>query len=475
MCDVSASDHPSPPAERILCVTGRLAETLVEQVISQVNATCGPQLEVQVVGISVAALMHVDWLLRKLHIDQRYDRVIVPGWCQGDLQKLASHFGMPFERGPREIQELPVWLKRGKLPPVDLSIFDISILAEINHAPQLPLDQLIAISESLVAQGADLIDLGCIPGSDWSDVSTAVRELRARGIRVSIDSFSQLEVESAVAAGAELVLSCNSTNLDWARRLPAEVVAIPDDPRQLESLWSTVEELERAGARYRLDPILEPIGFGFAASLARYFETRRRLPDCAMMMGVGNLTEMTAVDSAGVNLLLAAICQELHIHSVLTTEVINWARTSVREFDVARRIARHAVTARTVPKHWTTDLVQLRDPRLTVLGQPVLDEMAREIKDPNFRIFVERGQIHVLNRDGYWTGTDPHVLFSQFSAAGTPLDAAHAFYLGHELAKASIALTLGKQYEQDLALRWGMLTVHESTRHERAAAQEAGQ
>lgn len=41
------------------------------------------------------------------------------------------------------------------------------------------------------------------------------------------------------------------------------------------------------------------------------------------------------------------------------------------------------------------------------------------------------------------------------------MDASHAFYLGYELAKAVTALTLGKNYEQDRALRWGFLTVPE--------------
>ncbi len=41
------------------------------------------------------------------------------------------------------------------------------------------------------------------------------------------------------------------------------------------------------------------------------------------------------------------------------------------------------------------------------------------------------------------------------------LDAAHAFYLGYEMAKAVTALTLGKNYVQDQALRWGFLGVPE--------------
>ena len=35
-------------------------------------------------------------------------------------------------------------------------------------------------------------------------------------------------------------------------------------------------------------------------------------------------------------------------------------------------------------------------------------------------------------------------------------DAAHAFYMGVELARAEIACQLGKRYVQDEALRWGV-------------------
>src|SRR6185312_6454900 len=119
--------------------------------------------------------------------------------------------------------------------------------------------------------------------------------------------------------------------------------------------------LTRLGVAFRIDPILEPIGFGFAASLGRFLEVRRRYPAAALMMGVGNLTELTDVDSAGVNTLLTGFCQELAVGSVLTTAVINWARSSVRELDLARRLCYHAVHRRTLPKHVEPRLVLLRD------------------------------------------------------------------------------------------------------------------
>lgn len=185
------------------------------------------------------------------------------------------------------------------------------------------------------------------------------------------------------------------------------------------------------------------------------------------MMGVGNISEMAEVDSAGVNLLLAAICQELGIHSVLTTEVINWARTSVREFDLARRLVKHAIDNRTLAKHVDPQLVMLRDPKLNEFGEDTLTKLAASLKDPNYRIFVEGGQIHVMNRDGCWRGRDAFELFDDFASQSGPLDASHAFYLGYELSKAVTALTLGKQYQQDQALQWGFLTIPETSALER--------
>ena len=52
----------------------------------------------------------------------------------------------------------------------------------------------------------------------------------------------------------------------------------------------------------RLDPILEPIGARLHAKV--WFVTRNvreQYPEHAMMMGIGNLTELTDVDSAGIN------------------------------------------------------------------------------------------------------------------------------------------------------------------------------
>jgi dihydropteroate synthase len=181
------------------------------------------------------------------------------------------------------------------------------------------------------------------------------------------------------------------------------------------------------------------------------------------MMGVGNLTELLDADSAGVNTLLLGFCQELNIGSVLTTAVINWARSSVREIDLARRLVYHAVRNRTLPKRLEPLLVMLRDPKVARFGADNLAELARRIKDPNWRIFAEDGMIHAMNNAHFLSDSDPFLLFDRMGVT----DPSHAFYLGYELMKAKTALTLSKTYRQDQALAWGFLTEPEVSHRDR--------
>jgi len=446
--------------ERVLLITGKLAEFSLKRLMEQLRPELDFDFEIRVLGITVAALMHTGFVKRKLELDSDhgFDRAILTGWCQGDMESLAAEFGMPFELGPKDLADLPEYLTGAQKPAPDLSQYDIEMLAEINFAPRLTDHEILKQAESFRASGADIIDLGCVPGECWSGIGAVTRLLIAEGFRVSVDSFDQAEVETAVRAGAELVLSCNSTNLQWASRLPVELVAIPDSPRDFASLELTVTALTERNVQFRIDPILEPIGFGFAESLARYYEARRIWPDAAIMMGIGNLTELTDVDTAGVNFILAAVCQELRVHSVLTTEVINWAQSAVAEFDVARRLVKHSLDSGVLPKHLDNRLVMLRDPKLNELGPESLQKLASNIRDPNYRIFVEAGEIHIMNRDSYWQGTDPFEWLNQVAGQTKPLDASHAFYLGYELSKAVTALHLGKQYTQDEGLHWGLLS-----------------
>jgi dihydropteroate synthase-like protein len=451
---------------RLLFVTGKLAEPALRRMLADLAPKVGFEPEVAVLNITVAALMTANWVARHLPSPVTAERVILPGLCRGDVAEVTRAAGIPAELGPKDLRDLPEFFGKSSGPPPGYGTFDIEILAEVNSAAKKSPETILAEARHYRDSGADVIDLGCDPGGPWAGVADAVRMLRADGLRVSIDSFDPVEVEAALAAGAELVLSVNSTNVErargWHERFPAaEVVAIPDTPSDLGSLARTVDVLREIGLKHRLDPILEPIGFGFAASLGRYIEARRRFPDAELMMGIGNLTELTDADSAGLNVVLAGLCQELGVRSVLTTEVINWARSSVKEFDLARRLVCHAVREKVLPKRLEPDLVLLRDPKLYEQGEEALAELAARVTDRNYRVFAERGEIHVFNGSVYLRGTDPFALFEQLAASDPKIDPSHAFYLGYEFAKAVTALTLGKNYTQDQTLRWGFLTVPE--------------
>ena len=454
--------NKSQPTARphILFVTGQLAESAVRSCAQSVADKVGFDFSIAVLPITVAALMTPKWLLRKLQVPAHVTRVIVPGYLESGIDELRAALALPVDCGPRDIRNLAEFFGKKRENDAALDEYSIEILAEINHAPALSIDQLIAQAQRLKVEGADIIDLGCTPGVRWHEVGTAVRELRSRGLRVSIDSFDRDEVALACRAGAELVLSVNSTNCQCALDWNAEVVVVPDVPDEEKKFYETINFLSSRAVRVRLDPILEPIGCGVARALDRYSRVRKLYPELPMMMGIGNITELTDTDSAGINLLLLGICQELRIESVLTTNVINWARSSIRECDIARRSVHYAVQHSIPPKRLDNRLVMLRDPKVNRYPDSVLEELAQSIRDTNVRLIAQDGRIHFLAAGFHFQGTDPMRIFADVMASplAAKIDASHAFYLGYEMSKALTALTLDKQYEQDEPLRWGFLT-----------------
>lgn len=447
---------------RVLFVTGKLAEPALRNALASLNAPF--EKDVALLPITVAALMTTEWIAKHLEVPEGTDLVLIPGLCEGATSAIADRFAVRVEKGPKDLREIPEYFGQAAMRK-DYGAWDIEILAEINNAPRLARAAIMREALHYRDSGADYIDIGCTPGLAFPELGAVVRELVAAGMRVSIDSFDSDEIRTAVDAGATMVLSINNTNLEVARELAGlnlRVVALPDFGAPLETIAPTLDRLSELQIPFLIDPIVEPIGFGFMASLERYAETRRRWPDAEMMMGIGNLTELTAADSTGVNALLIAICQELGVRAVLTTEVIPWARGSVREIDIARRLMHYAITKKVPPKRIDDRLVTLKDPKILEYGEAELRELQGRITDPNFRIFTDRDTITVLNRDLFVRGTDIQEIFLQLGVE----EPTHAFYLGKELAKAKLAITLGKTYRQEGSLSWGYLTPPDDVKSE---------
>ncbi len=436
--------------ERILFLTGKLAEHHLRKVLADMQP-CDFVPEVHQIGISVAGLMTADMIARRMPPPEGVDRILVPGRCRGDLQALCERYGIPVERGPDELKDLPRFFGQGAVRPA-LDDYDVQIFAEIVDAPQLGIEALLARAAEYAAAGADVIDIGCLPDTAFPHLEEVVGALLAEGYRVSVDSVDVDELLRGGNAGAHYLLSLHEDTLWIADEVACTPVLIPQEHGSLESLLRAMDALDARGRSYLADPILDPVLFGFTESLLRYRELRKRRPDAEILMGVGNVTELTDADTAGINTLLIGVATELGIRNLLTTQVSPHARRAVREVDVARRMMFAARTAHGLPRGLTEDLMALHERHPFPYSAEEIAETAAGIRDPSYRVEVSAAGIHVYNRAGLHTATDPFELFAHLALEG---DAGHAFYLGTELARAQIAWQLGKRHVQDQALDWG--------------------
>ena len=436
---------------KTVLVTGKLAAPALRATL---EAMAPPfTYEVAELPITVAALMTTTWIARHLPPRDGVDQVLIPGLCEGDLRVIEDRLGVRAEKGPADLRELPEYFGGAALRQ-EYGGYDIRVFAEINNVPYLAREEVFRQAEYFQASGADVIDLGCSLDKKFTDAAEVIQRLKARGLAVSIDTFDKDEILAGDRAGVDYVLSVNGVNLELAENLHCTVVVIPDFGEGLETLDRNIAHLDRVGRPYIVDPVLEPITSGFAASLDRYVRVRERYPAAEMLMGIGNLTELTDADSTGVNALLIGFCQELGIRHVLTTEVIAWARGAVREVDVARRLMYAATARRVIPKHIDDRLLTVKDARPKYWTEAELRALQAAITDPNFRIANTREAICVFNNRIFALGADIQALFDDLPVQ----DPSHAFYLGKELMKAWLALRLGKTYVQEQPLRWGYLT-----------------
>ena len=187
------------------------------------------------------------------------------------------------------------------------------------------------------------------------------------------------------------------------------------------------------------------------------------------MMGIGNLTELTEADTSGINAVLFGIAAELRRAAVLTTQVSAHARRGrARGRLGAAHHARGALAAACCQG-----------------AERPADDGARQASvPPTRRRRSPRSRARCATRTSAcrcprractsttatacaWR-SDPFALWPQL---GLEHDAAHAFYMGVELARAQIAWQLGKRYVQDQPLDWGCAV--EGAAEDRCAARGA--
>ncbi|MBN2517553.1 MAG: dihydropteroate synthase-like protein [Candidatus Altiarchaeota archaeon] len=489
---------------KTLLVTGKLAEAAVRKVAGRFDA------DVQVLPVSVALFIAEKTVLESLKKPdlRAYGRIIFPGSARLDLRKIEQILGVQCFKGPRHVSDLEEVLGKGlelsKTEPADLLLlkkgeedlkeasgiveqrkekfkvgnlkvgpgFPPKIIAEIVDAPRLSLEENLARARYYLKSGADIIDVGCISGEDdLQNIPEIIKKLKNElEAPVSIDSLNPDEINAGIDAGADMVLSLDSANMGRVKATEGVAyVVLPGSPstgavpkQKLTSLSENLEKAKKLGFRKLVaDPILEP-PFNTVSSLGSYLKFKEAEPGTALMMGVGNMTELMDADSPGMNALLASAAVELGVSFLLTTENSVKTRNAVSELRRSLDLNFLADFKKALPKDLGIDAFLAKSKTDAYQPQLARAESVRpsseEFKiDPKgcFHIFVDfkkKRIIAALFRRGYETileGANAEDISKEIIKRGLVSDLSHANYLGRELAKAEICLKLGKTYRQD--------------------------
>ena len=437
--------------KNILFITGKLAEKNLKKILDCIEEK-DFSYEIRNLNINVAALLTTEMIYRRIGNVDNFSKIILPGKVRGDIDELAKKLKIEIERGPEELKDLPVMFGGNPLK-YDLSKYEVHIFAEITDAPNMKIQEIISMASYYRDNGADIIDIGCLPNKPFPHLSETIQELKRQDFYVSIDSHLDKELILGGKSGADYLLSIKSDNFYILDEVDSYPILIPKDG-DMVSLYDCIDRCIENKRIFIADPILDPINYGFTQSITRYSELRKRYPDIHIMMGTGNVTELTHADTTGMTMILMGIISEIKINHILTTEVSKHCRTVIKESDLARRIILAASLGNTTPKHINSGLLTTHEEDPIRYNTQEVEELFEQVKDSSYRIMNTDDGVNLFNKKGLQVAIDPFDFFEKIDVGD---DTGHAFYLGVELARAQIAHQLGKTYEQDEELKWGCL------------------
>ena len=437
----------------LVFLTGKLAKISLEKVLGDICKKNEFSYQIIDIGVNVAALATVDMIIKKLdpNISKEASKIVIPGRCRGDITKLSKYFNKECVRGPEELKDIPTFLGlQGK--DLDLSKYDTKIIGEITEAPNLKIEEILVQAKKYKDDGADIIDIGCLPSTPFPHLKETIQELKRNNFLISIDSLNTDDLLVGAKAGADFLLSLQEKSLWVMEETDAVPVIIPDYPKEEENFYKLIDNLIKKNKTFITDSILEPINFGFTDSIVRYQKLRNTFPSVEIMIGIGNLTELTHADTAGMNALLFGIASELEINYALCTQVSEHCNKAIIEGNFARRIMHTTKNYNMPPKDISNKLLGLHERKPFPYTTEELKNIWSNVKDKNYRIYVNEDGIHVFNNKNFYTETDAAEFYQYLDIKN---DDGHAYYLGMELERAQIAYQLGKRYDQDEMLKWG--------------------
>ncbi|QYZ79282.1 dihydropteroate synthase-like protein [Methanofollis formosanus] len=465
---------------RILLPTGEATAGVVRK------AATGFDAEVVVTGEIAAFLTPAR--LRAIIDEGEYDLVLVSGMSTASFAEVEEATGVPIYLGPRHAADLAMVLSRlgtvalSRTVPADelfaaerreaayrriaaaeasaeaevvirgLTIGGgsrMKVLAEIMDAHRRP--DLRAAVEDFFARGADIVDLGFGFDATPADVGRCFASLEGIDGPLAADTQDPALILAALPR-ADLVLSLHEGNIPAVGAAVAAAgvaaVVVPGEA----GLEANLAAARSAGIGALVaDPLLQPAGSGLVESLRNFTDI-----DCPIFFGAGNVAELIDADSLGINALLAACAHEVGAAVIFTSEHSDKTRGSVAEMRRATEMMA-ALGEHPYPKDLGIDLLVLKEkrrrceplPEGEVVDVPPAPE--KFVPDPagNIRIAVDGGMILAAQKGTVYRGQTAADLTAALINAGCVTRLDHAAYLGRELARAELALALGRSYVQD--------------------------
>jgi dihydropteroate synthase-like protein len=502
---------------KVLLVTGQLAKPIVEEYAKRATERVrGVEIRVLALPIEVAAMMNSEYLARVLpeytEIIRDVDIIIVPGYTQGDLSGLQRVLGVPVVKGTRYAHDIPLLVellaRRVELSPIkpaddiveseralieEEALLDSRKRAEKDHyfkIRDLPVSshyplvvfELYAESENVSTPAepvkyADIVLVGFPLGFSRSSALRVLKTIRDTVSKpVGVDTLD-LELIKDAHELVDVVngIQCSSVESIYELRFLEEKPIVvthysKSAAERVAALEKCAEDLARRGfERVILDPVLSQPLSGLSESLEAYALLKRKLPRTPLLMGVGNVTELSDVDSIGLNALLAFLGVEIGVELYLVTEASVKTRGSTRELREALEMAIIARELRKPPKDLSRSLLLLKSKKRLSQPLPAAKTVIKALErtplrlDPKgyFKVSVdyEHGEV-VVQHYSYGSieptveirGRDPYAVFAEIEKRGLVSQSRHYFYLGSEITKAYIALKTGKEYAQDADL-----------------------
>jgi dihydropteroate synthase-like protein len=489
---------------KVLLVTGKLAQEVVKRSLSEAKLD-GIKIEVKVLEHPIAALMSIDYLKERLKKEKLdYDLVVIPGLIPGDASKIEEEIKIKVVKGTEDASDIPFLIdaiRRGvPLSPTEaadrviksqseeefMRIYNeikekAKVAFEVNglKIPIRPPPFIVAVEINpkltpkeveeevyRVSDFADIIVVGNEVGiNDPELMKRKVRASLDSGKVIGVDSISPRELIEGVKEGASLVLNLtidNIESLDVIKREAAFVIApIEGGAEEVEKVLRRAEEM--GYNRLMLDSILKPPLFGLVDSIIEFNKLRKL--NYPLFIGILNVSELIDADSTGVNALLTNVAAELGA-SVLLTMDEGRSFGSSWEVKLSSMITSVAMYKGKTPKGLGKDLLILKErggPKTLIKERAEEEVRVDEVIEPTMskkgylKIGVDK-EIEVyyypsgsIKPKKAFYGKDPLSLGRKI-VKELSLEPEHSLYLGYELAKAKIALDLGKTYIQDKEL-----------------------